>query len=123
MTNTTRGLLAQTDWTHSIDASGFGRGAEARLGGAPDAWLEVNPTFARGLFGIATGDEVIVVTWLHRADRDVLEVRPARRPRSPARLGVHHTVSPSTEPVGATSRDRARDLGNPVCGYPDRSRP
>ena len=53
--------------------------------GAPDAWLEVDPTFARGLFGIATGDEVIVVTWLHRADRDVLEVHPRDDPetRSP----------------------------------------
>jgi tRNA (Thr-GGU) A37 N-methylase len=30
--------------------------------GAPDAWLEVNPTVARGLFGIAAGDEIIVVT-------------------------------------------------------------
>jgi len=38
--------------------------------GAPDAWLEVDPTFARGLFGIVAGDELIVVTWLHRAVRD-----------------------------------------------------
>ena len=53
--------------------------------GAPDAWLEVNPAFARGLFGIAPGDEAIVVTWLHRADRDVPEVHPAvtLRSRSP----------------------------------------
>ncbi|MGH9372535.1 MAG: hypothetical protein ACRD15_13475, partial [Vicinamibacterales bacterium] len=48
--------------------------------GAPDAWLEVNPAFGRGLFGIATGDQVIVVTWLHRADRDVLEVHPRGDP-------------------------------------------
>ena len=34
--------------------------------GAPDAWLEVDPTFARALLGIAPGDEVVVVTWLHR---------------------------------------------------------
>lgn len=44
--------------------------------GAPDAWLDVHPAFARGLFGIAAGDRVILVTWLDRADRDVLEVHP-----------------------------------------------
>jgi tRNA-Thr(GGU) m(6)t(6)A37 methyltransferase TsaA len=73
--------------------------------GAPDAWLEVNPTFARGLFGIATGDEVIVVTWLHRADRDVLEVHPrgdleiplagvftTRSPHRPNPLGLHRVT-------------------------------
>ena len=53
--------------------------------GAPDAWLEVNPTYARGLLGIPAGDEVIVVTGLHHADRDVFEVHPRadRPPRKP----------------------------------------
>jgi len=86
--------------------------------GAPDAWLEVHPTFARGLLGIATGDEVIVVTWLHRADRDVLEVHPRGDPEIP--LAGVFTVSAPTEPVGATSRDRARDLRNPVADRTDR---
>jgi tRNA-Thr(GGU) m(6)t(6)A37 methyltransferase TsaA len=44
--------------------------------GAPDAWLEVAPSFARGLHGLAAGDQIIIVTWLHHADRDVLEVHP-----------------------------------------------
>ena len=88
--------------------------------GAPDAWLEVNPAFARGLFGIAPGDEAIVVTWLHRADRDVLEVHPRGDPEIAARRSVHHTVSAPTEPVGATSRDRARDFRNPVADRADR---
>jgi tRNA-Thr(GGU) m(6)t(6)A37 methyltransferase TsaA len=60
--------------------------------GAPDAWLEVHPTFVRGLFGIATGDEVLVVTWLHRADRDVLEVHPRDDPEIPL-AGVFATRS------------------------------
>ncbi|MGH7538421.1 MAG: tRNA (N6-threonylcarbamoyladenosine(37)-N6)-methyltransferase TrmO [Gemmatimonadales bacterium] len=60
--------------------------------GAPDAWLEVDPIFARGLLGIAPGDEVIVVTWLHRADRDVLEVHPRDDPRNPL-TGVFATRS------------------------------
>jgi tRNA-Thr(GGU) m(6)t(6)A37 methyltransferase TsaA len=61
--------------------------------GAPDAWLEVNPEFARALLGIVTGDEVIVVTWLHRADRNVLEVHPRGDPEIPI-AGVFATRSP-----------------------------
>jgi tRNA-Thr(GGU) m(6)t(6)A37 methyltransferase TsaA len=61
--------------------------------GAPDAWLEVDPGFARALRGIATGDEVIVITWLHRADRDVLEVHPRGDPEIPL-AGVFATRAP-----------------------------
>ena len=68
--------------------------------GAPDAWLEVDPAFARGLFGIATGDEVIVITWLHRADRDLLEVHPRGDPENPL-TGVFATRSPDRpNPLG-----------------------
>jgi tRNA-Thr(GGU) m(6)t(6)A37 methyltransferase TsaA len=61
--------------------------------GAPDAWLEVHPQFARALLGMATGDELIVVTWLHRAERDVLEVHPRGDPENPL-TGVFATRSP-----------------------------
>ena len=61
--------------------------------GAPDAWLELRRAFARGLSGISAGDEVIVVTWLHRADRDVLEVHPRGDTRIPL-AGVFATRSP-----------------------------
>lgn len=61
--------------------------------GAPDAWLEVDPAFARGLSGLAAGDDVVVVTWLHRADRDVLEVHPRGDPAKPL-TGVFATRSP-----------------------------
>ena len=44
--------------------------------GAPDAWLEVKPAFGRALHRVAEGDELWVITWLHRAGRDVLEVHP-----------------------------------------------
>ncbi len=68
--------------------------------GAPDAWLEVNPSFARGLLGIATGDEIIVVTWLHRANRDVLETHPRNDPGIPL-AGVFATRSPDRpNPLG-----------------------
>jgi tRNA-Thr(GGU) m(6)t(6)A37 methyltransferase TsaA len=60
--------------------------------GAPDAWLEVLPAFARALSGISVGDDVIVVTWLHRADREVLEVHPRDDPENPL-TGVFATRS------------------------------
>jgi tRNA-Thr(GGU) m(6)t(6)A37 methyltransferase TsaA len=61
--------------------------------GAPDAWLEVKPEFRRELHGVANGDELFVITWLHRADRDVLEVHPRNDPRTPL-TGVFATRSP-----------------------------
>lgn len=68
--------------------------------GAPDAWLEVLATFARGLRGIAPGDQIIVVTWLHRADREVLETHPRNDPRIPL-AGVFATRSPDRpNPLG-----------------------
>lgn len=68
--------------------------------GAPDAWLEVNPTFARALVGIANGDEIIVMTWLHRADRAVLETHPRNDPGIPL-AGVFATRSPDRpNPLG-----------------------
>ena len=68
--------------------------------GAPFAWLEVNEAFARGLFRIVKGDELIVVTWLHRADRGVLEVHPRGDPGIPL-TGVFATRSPDRpNPLG-----------------------
>ena len=61
--------------------------------GAPDAWLELDPTFSRALLGIAPGDEVVIVTWLHLADRDVLQVHPRGDSKNPL-AGVFATRSP-----------------------------
>jgi tRNA-Thr(GGU) m(6)t(6)A37 methyltransferase TsaA len=73
--------------------------------GAPDAWLEIEPDFARALSGIAIGDELLVITFLHRANRDVLEVHPrgdeanpltgvfaTRSPHRPNPLGLHRVT-------------------------------
>jgi tRNA-Thr(GGU) m(6)t(6)A37 methyltransferase TsaA len=60
--------------------------------GAPDAWLEVKPEFSRALHRVAAGDELWVITWLHRADRDVLEVHPRDDPSAPL-TGVFATRS------------------------------
>jgi tRNA-Thr(GGU) m(6)t(6)A37 methyltransferase TsaA len=68
--------------------------------GAPDAWLELNPSVVRGLEGIAVGDELIVISWLHLARRDVLEVHPRGDRRQPL-AGVFATRSPDRpNPLG-----------------------
>lgn len=68
--------------------------------GAPDAWLEVREELADALDGLAAGDEIILITWLHRARRDVLKVHPRSDPRN--RLtGVFATRSPDRpNPLG-----------------------
>lgn len=68
--------------------------------GAPDAWIEVSPFAARGLKGLQVGDDIIVVTWLHRARRDVLRVHPRSDRRRPL-TGVFATRSPDRpNPLG-----------------------
>lgn len=68
--------------------------------GAPDAWIEVRSEYARALFGMEPGDEIIVITWLHRADRTVLEVHPRSDPSNPL-TGVFATRSPARpNPLG-----------------------
>jgi tRNA-Thr(GGU) m(6)t(6)A37 methyltransferase TsaA len=68
--------------------------------GAPAAWLVFEPAMARGLEGIAPGSEVLVFTWLDRAERDVLRVRP-RGNAAAAEQGVFSTRSPDRpNPIG-----------------------
>jgi tRNA-Thr(GGU) m(6)t(6)A37 methyltransferase TsaA len=68
--------------------------------GAPDAWLEVRSFAADGLDGLLAGDDVIILTWLHRARRDVLKVH-ARSDRRRPLTGIFATRSPDRpNPVG-----------------------
>lgn len=68
--------------------------------GAPDAWLVLDPSFAAGLDGLTVGDELLVLTWLDRASRDVLAVHP-RGDLSRPRQGVFATRSPARpNPIG-----------------------
>lgn len=68
--------------------------------GAPDAWLALDPAVLEGLEGIRAGDEVILVTWLDRARRDVLRVHP-RDDVSRAPQGVFSTRSSDRpNPIG-----------------------
>jgi tRNA-Thr(GGU) m(6)t(6)A37 methyltransferase TsaA len=68
--------------------------------GAPEAWLELTSGAAPGLMGIRAGDELIVLTWLHLAQRDVLQVHPRGDINRPL-TGVFATRSPDRpNPVG-----------------------
>jgi tRNA-Thr(GGU) m(6)t(6)A37 methyltransferase TsaA len=68
--------------------------------GAPDAWLVFEPGVLEGLEGIKPGDRVIVLTWLDRADRDVLRVHPRDDVTNPMQ-GVFNTRSADRpNPIG-----------------------
>jgi tRNA-Thr(GGU) m(6)t(6)A37 methyltransferase TsaA len=95
--------------------------------GSPEAWLVFEPAILEGLDGIAAGDEVILLTWLDRADRDVLRVHPRGDVNNPMR-GVFGTRSADRpNPIGLHpiqiveidgNRVRVRDLealdGTPI---------
>jgi tRNA-Thr(GGU) m(6)t(6)A37 methyltransferase TsaA len=68
--------------------------------GAPEAWLVLDPALAEAAADIAAGDDLVVVTWLHEADRSVQVVHPRSDPtRKPT--GVFSTRSPARpNPLG-----------------------
>jgi tRNA-Thr(GGU) m(6)t(6)A37 methyltransferase TsaA len=68
--------------------------------GAPDAWLRFDPDVLEGLRDIRPGERVLLLTWLHRAQRDVLSVHPRDDPAAPMR-GVFSTRSADRpNPIG-----------------------
>jgi len=75
--------------------------------GAPDAWILLEPSYADALQGLSVGDELVVLTWLHEADRSVLQVHP-RDDESRPLTGVFAT----------RSSDRPNPIGlHPVTVY------
>ena len=68
--------------------------------GAPDAWLEIRRRFTKCLVGTKTGDEIILITWLHEARRSVMKVHPGNDLSNPL-TGVFATRSPDRpNPLG-----------------------
>lgn len=68
--------------------------------GAPEAWLVFEPEVGEALLGIEVGDELLVLTWLDRGRRDVLQTRPRDDPANPIQ-GVFNTRSPDRpNPIG-----------------------
>jgi tRNA-Thr(GGU) m(6)t(6)A37 methyltransferase TsaA len=95
--------------------------------GSPEATLVFDERFLDALDGLAEGDEVILLTWLDRADRTVLKTHPRSDPANPIQ-GVFNTRSPDRpNPIGLhqiaivaieANRMRVRDLealnGTPI---------
>jgi tRNA-Thr(GGU) m(6)t(6)A37 methyltransferase TsaA len=68
--------------------------------GAPEALLELDSSFAGALDGLDTGQEILVLTWLHEGRRDLLRVHPRGSTDLPLR-GVFATRSPDRpNPIG-----------------------
>ena len=71
---------------------------------APSAWIVLAPSFHVGLSDVRVGDDLLVITWLDQARRDVLRVHPQDRNELPLR-GVFST----------RSADRPNPLGLHPC--------
>lgn len=95
--------------------------------GAPGAWLVFDPSVAPALRDLAAGSDALLLTWLHRARRDVLTVHPrgdASRPpqgvfttRSPDRpnpIGLHHVEITGTDGLRIRVRNLEALDGTPV---------
>ena len=68
--------------------------------GAPDAWLVLRPELRTAMRNLEVGDKVIVLTWLDRGERSVLELHPRGDPERPMH-GVFSTRSPDRpNPIG-----------------------
>ena len=68
--------------------------------GAPDAWVVFDESVRAALADVAAGDEIILISWFDRADRDVLAVHP-RSDRTRPPTGVFSTRSPDRpNPLG-----------------------
>ena len=95
--------------------------------GAPEAWIVFDAQYADGLDGIAPGDEVLVLTWLDRAAREVLRVRPrgdltrpvqgvfaTRSPDRPNPIGLHRVTVAAVEGLRLRVRHLEALDGTPV---------
>ena len=68
--------------------------------GAPNAVVEIDPHYRDALLGLSAGDSIILITWLHQARREVMQVHPGHDPLKPIR-GVFATRSPDRpNPIG-----------------------
>jgi tRNA-Thr(GGU) m(6)t(6)A37 methyltransferase TsaA len=84
------------------------------LEGAPDAWLEVSPRLAEGMPNIVVRQEIIVVTWLHEAERNTLKAHP-RDDVSVPLTGVFSTRSPDRpNPLGLHRVTVCEIVGNQI---------
>ena len=96
---------------------------------APEAVVEIDGPYRMGLTGIRPGSEIVLITWLHEACRDVLRLHPRHDPtramrgvfatRSPDRpnpLGLHRVRVLAVDESGGTLRVESLEVldGTPV---------
>lgn len=94
--NPTLAIIGQVESPLADPARAPKQGSE----GAPDAWLVFRDGVGAGLAELRPGDEILVLTWLHRADRTVLRVHPRDDPARPL-TGVFSTRSADRpNPIG-----------------------
>jgi tRNA-Thr(GGU) m(6)t(6)A37 methyltransferase TsaA len=73
--------------------------------GAPNATIEILPAYRDGMCGLEPGRDIVVLTWLHLAERNVLQVHPrgdesnplagvfiTRSQHRPNPIGLHRTT-------------------------------
>ena len=96
--------------------------------GAPEALLEIDPRFAEALHRVVPGMELVLLTWLHQADRDVLQVHPmgdesipltgvfaTRSPGRPNPIGLHRVTVVGLEPPASLRVDALEAIdGTPI---------
>jgi tRNA-Thr(GGU) m(6)t(6)A37 methyltransferase TsaA len=86
--------------------------------GAPEATLEINPSLLPALRRVELGTQLIVVTWLHQADRTILETHPMDDERIPL-TGVFATRSSDRpNPIGL-HRVTVTDVNPPTSIHVD----
>ena len=70
---------------------------------APAAVLEIFPEFLEGIKDIKAGSKILLLTWLHQADRSILKCVPRNNYDLPM-VGVFSTRSPDRpNPIGIHS--------------------
>ena len=95
--------------------------------GAPPADLAVDPDLEAALAGIAVGADLIVLTWLHLADRDALTTHPrddltrpeqgvfsTRSADRPNPIGLHRVRVVAIEGTNIRVRDLEAVDGTPI---------
>jgi len=95
--------------------------------GAPDAWIVFDADVLEALRSVEAGDELLILTWLDRADRDVRMVHPrgdasrapegvftTRSPHRPNPIGLHRVEVVSIEGLRMRVRNLEALDGTPV---------
>jgi len=95
--------------------------------GAPDAWVVFDASVRDALADVGVGDELILITWFDRADRDVQKVHPrgdtsrpstgvfsTRSPDRPNPLGLHRVTVLAREELRLQVRNLEALDGTPI---------